>query len=269
MTDQQVGAVFRAIRRRRGWRQEDLAGQARVDAAYVSLVERGYLGRLPLRALRRISAALEIDLPFAPRWRGPELAKLLDAEHAGLVERRAATLVKDGWEVLAEYTFNHFGERGSVDLVGWHAERQALCLNEIKTRIVDQQDLLSSNGRKRRIVPALLAAERGWEPRCVANLLVVRESSPNRRVIAAHPATFGAAFPSGAWAARSWLAAPEGDLAAILFLPDLDLVHAQQKRGGPTRVRVPREGRVAPGTSVDGRSGAGIREVPAARSWRA
>jgi len=236
MTDQQVGLVIRAIRRRRGWRQEDLARKADVDQKYVSIAERGHLTQLPLRAVRRICAALEIELPFAPRWRGPELAKLLDEGHARMVEKVASLLVARGWEVQPEFTFNHFGERGSVDLVGWHAERRALALNEIKTRVVDQQDLLASNGRKRRVAPSIIAGELGWRPASIGNLLVVLDTSTNRRVVAGHPTTFASAFPARSREVRSWLARPDGPLAGLWFLSPTTM--APGIRGSAGRVRV-------------------------------
>jgi transcriptional regulator with XRE-family HTH domain len=232
--------VIRAIRRRHGWRQEDLAQTAKVDQAYVSLAERGHLTRVPLPALRRICAALEIELSFTPRWRGPELARLIDSEHARLVEYVAAEMVAAGWQVIPEYTFNHFGERGSVDLVGWQPDHRALALTEEKTGIIDQQDLLSSNGRKLRIVPTILARERGWEPASIGNLLVVVATTRNREAIGRHPVTFGAAFPERTVAVQAWLKRPDRDLSGVWFVRPMILVHAKYGSGGSERVRIRR-----------------------------
>lgn len=113
MNDQQVGAVIRAVRRRRGWRQSDVASHARIDQGEVSLIERGLFHGLRLDDIRVVAAALGIALPFAARWRGPELATLLDEQHAALVERVVAELRTATWEVLVEYSFNHYGDRGT------------------------------------------------------------------------------------------------------------------------------------------------------------
>jgi hypothetical protein len=37
------------------------------------------------------------------------------------------------WQVVVEYTFNHYGDRGSVDVVAWHAGAGALLLVEVKS----------------------------------------------------------------------------------------------------------------------------------------
>lgn len=240
MNDQQVGAVIRAIRRRRGWRQSDVAKIARIDQSKISLIERGLFHHLRLDDVRAATTALGIELPFAPRWRGPELAKLLDEHHSALVEWCVRELRDARWETIIEYSFNHFGDRGSVDVVGWHGGRSALILIEVKTRIVDVQDLLRSVDMKRRIVPPLLQRERRWTIRHQGHVVVIAESGTNRRAIERHRETFAAAFPQRSVQARRWIQDPTGDIAAIRFSPVMPHGHGRHGRGGPTRVRVPR-----------------------------
>jgi hypothetical protein len=203
----------------------------------VSRIERGQLAGLHLGAIRRVATVLEIQLLFQQRWRGGELARLLDEEHAALVERLTRDLAAAGWQVQPEYTFNHFGERGAVDIVGWHAPKRALALVEVKTRIVDVQDLLSSTARKQRIVPRLLQQERGWTPDTVGELLVVLDTSSNRRTIAAHRATFEAAFHARTSAVRGWIRAPDVNLAGLAFVAALASRSRSRRTGGPSRVR--------------------------------
>ena len=62
---------------------------------------------------------------------------------------------------MVEYTFNHYGERGSVDVVAYHAGHRALLIVEVKTRLTDLQAFLASFGRKLRVVPALVRDDRG------------------------------------------------------------------------------------------------------------
>jgi hypothetical protein len=38
-----------------------------------------------------------------------------------------------GWTVLPEVTFQHFGERGSIDLLGVREDRRAVCVVELKS----------------------------------------------------------------------------------------------------------------------------------------
>ena len=146
----------------------------------MSRLERGQLERVGLARARRIGAVLQIEMPVAPRWRGGELARLLDADHAALVERVVAVVRSLGWEVMPEYTFSRFGERGSVDVVAWRAPSRSLLIVEVKTRLLDLQDLLAGVGRKERVVPGILARERGWRPNAVGVVLVVADTSANR-----------------------------------------------------------------------------------------
>ena len=94
---------------------------------------------------RAVGATLRIDL-FVP---GGDLSRLLDADHAAMQEAWHARLSSLGWSVDAEATFNHYGERGSIDLLAWHPTHGIAVVVEIKTVIVDVQDLLASLDRRR------------------------------------------------------------------------------------------------------------------------
>ncbi len=196
MNDLAFGRLLRLVRARRGIRQADVAAKAGVHQATVSLVERGQLDGLTVRTVRSICAALEIEVSLDPRWRGPALDRLRDAAHASIVERVAFVLRARGWEVVVEFSFNRYGERGSVDLVGWHAPTRTLLIVEVKTALVDLQDLLGTLDRKRRVVPLELARERGWRATQVGVILAARATSSSRRIVQRHAATFGAALPS-------------------------------------------------------------------------
>ena len=152
MEDLGVAALFRAVRLRRGWRQEDVALRASVDQTTVSLIERGLFGHLTLAKLRQVASVLEVHLPLEPRWRGGNSARLLDGAHARLVELAVRSLRAAGWAVTVEYTFNHYGERGSVDVIGWHQTTGTLVIIEVKSRLLDVQDLFSTLDRKTRVV---------------------------------------------------------------------------------------------------------------------
>ena len=116
MNDLQFGAVIRAVRKRRGISQLELAGLARVSQGTVSLIERGHLESLSLRVLRRVAAAAEVRLDLSARWRGGELDRLLSRRHSTLSENFAAFLVSQpGWIVDPEASFSIYGERGVVD----------------------------------------------------------------------------------------------------------------------------------------------------------
>jgi transcriptional regulator with XRE-family HTH domain len=217
--DRRVGLAFRAVRRRRGLLQCGLAERAGVHQTTVSRLERGQLDGLTVRAIRMIASALDISVAIAPRWGRGDLDRLLDASHAALVEAAVSGLRVSGWTVLVEYTFSHFGERGSVDIVAWQPREMALLLIEVKSRLIDLQDLLATTDRKRRLVPGLLAAERGWRACAIGSVLVLPEGSRSRNAVARHGATIGARFPGRTMEVRRWLADPRGQLAAVWFLP--------------------------------------------------
>lgn len=239
MDDIKFGSVVRAVRRRRRLRQVDVAVRAGVGQWAVSCVERGDVGRLSLGTIRRICAALEIALPLVPRWRGGELPRLIDRRHAAMVEAISARLLADGWEIVPEFTFNHYGEMGAVDVLAWHPATEILVIVEVKTQFDDLQNMLSAIDRKVRLVPALLTARRGRRSLATGAILVLRDGSTERDFVASHSATFAAAFPARTVEVRHWLARPEvaQPLRGIWFLRPGDHVTTTGNRDTPRRVR--------------------------------
>jgi transcriptional regulator with XRE-family HTH domain len=133
MDDQRVGRIVRALRRRRGWRQVDLADAAACSQTMVSLTERGHLERVPLPVVRRILAALDASLIVEVRWRAGALDRLLDEDHAVLLARVADFLRRFGWQVEIEVTYSEYGERGSYDILAFHRAAGVLLVVEVKT----------------------------------------------------------------------------------------------------------------------------------------
>jgi transcriptional regulator with XRE-family HTH domain len=216
--DLKVGAILRAVRLKARLRQVDVAARAGVSQSRVSDVERGRLTSLSIGAVRAIAGALAVRLELLPRWRGGEVDRLLDRAHAAIGEVVIAELRSADFEVLIEYGFNHFGERGSVDIVGWQGSTRALLIIELKSQVFDLQNLHASFGRKARLVPPLLDQERGWAPHSLGRVLVMPSTTVNRSVIERHPQAFGATFPSRTRQIRRWLRSPVGDLAGIWFV---------------------------------------------------
>ena len=167
-------------------------------------------------------------------------------------------LRENAWEVTVEYSFNHYGDRGSVDIVGWHAETRTLLIIEVKSRIADVQDLHATMDRKCRVVPGLLARKRGWRALNVGRVLVVVDTTTVRRTVLSHAVTFDAALPERTSAVRRWLRRPAGPVAGIWFLPPITPRDGKQVSTGPHRVR------------SRPRPSAAVREDAAgsARAWR-
>lgn len=221
MQDIDVGRVLRQTRVRLRLTQVQVARAARVSQPAISRLERGHLGPMSVDAIRRVAAVLEVQLPFAPRWRGGELARLLDARHAGLVERVVGMVTSLGWETVVEATFNEYGERGSIDILAWHAASRTLLVIEVKTRIVDLQDLLAGMDRKSRLAGTIARRQRGWSAADVAVVLVLPAGSTSTDAVARHRSVFGVAFPARNVEVRRWLRRPVGALRGVLFVRDI------------------------------------------------
>lgn len=191
--------------------QAQVGRLAGVSQRTVSRVEHGSLRSITLASVEAMAVGLGIRLRLDPRWQGGDGDRLLDREHAAVVELVVAELQRLGWEALVEYTFNHYGERGSVDVVGWHALTRSLVIIEVKSRLNDLQDLLASLGRTIRIVPRRLQDERGWESIRVGRAVALPGTTANRAVIERHRAIFDASFPARARTLRRWLRDPSGD----------------------------------------------------------
>ena len=111
MDDVRVGRILRALRRRRGWTQKELGRLADVSQQAISLIERGYGGRLSGETVRRVFAALDARWEPDVSWRGGDLDRLLDEKHARLVGEISRRLARVGWDVAIEVTYSDFGDR--------------------------------------------------------------------------------------------------------------------------------------------------------------
>lgn len=220
MDDVRIGSTIRTARIRKGWRQRDLATKSGVSRATISRMEGGHIGSLPLDLTRSVCLALEIRLDLVPRWRGGELDRMLSVRHSQLHESVARMLTTDfpEWVLAPEVSFAHFGERGVIDLLLWHPARRALLVIELKTDLVDVNELLGAMDRKRRLAMEV-ARQRGWAPAVVSAWIVVAGSRTTERRVAAHRTMLRAAYPSGGRAMRAWLADPVGSIAALSMWP--------------------------------------------------
>jgi len=228
MDSVRFGLALRALRRHRAWTQEQLAERAHLSQAVVSRAERGEAASLTLHTLDALAEALGASTSVRILWHGEALDRLLDAAHAGLVDEVIRILRAQGWEVVAEATFSHYGERGSVDVLAFHPGHRALLIIEVKSVVPDMQTLLSGIDRKARLGPTL-AAQRGWRPATVSRLLVLPDDRTARRRLEQHGATVRVAPPAGTREVRRWLADPSGMLAGVLFLPASQRTTARQR----------------------------------------
>jgi transcriptional regulator with XRE-family HTH domain len=129
--DLAVGRLFRELRIRLGWRAADVASRAGISDTMYSRIERGDIERIKIGTLRKVGLVLEVRVVLEPRWRGAAIHRILSGGHAAMSEAVAGLLIDAGWEVRPEVSFNHFGERGAVDLIAWHPGLRAVLLIEL------------------------------------------------------------------------------------------------------------------------------------------
>jgi transcriptional regulator with XRE-family HTH domain len=232
-----VGRSLRALRRERGWRQRDLAKTTGLSQAAISRIELGMLDGITIGVFCRVASALGAQPWLELRWRGAALDRLLDRRHARLLDLCVIRLEALGWTAQPEVSFAHFGERGSIDLLCWHDASRTLLVLEAKTELVSIEETLRRLDQKVRLAPGVARDRLGWKAAAVGRLLVMGESTSNRRRVAAHRGVLAAALPVSGRRAGAWLRDPVGPFAGLLFLPDTREVTHNQRATTPKRVR--------------------------------
>jgi len=213
---QRCGAAFRAVRIKRGWRQIDVAERAGVNRSVVSAIERGHLERVAIGTLLAVARVLEIQVTWSTRWRAGDLDRLVAGRHARLHEAVAswfATTLPE-WILAPEVSFSIFGERGIIDVLAWHPTRRALLIIELKTDIVDVNQLIGSMDQRRRLANEI-ARDRGWEPLTVSTWVLVAGGRTNRARLAAYRTVLRNAFPVDGRAIAGWLRRPDRSIDAL------------------------------------------------------
>jgi transcriptional regulator with XRE-family HTH domain len=234
VSDLRVGAAFRAVRLRRNWRQLDVAVRAGVSDSLISEIERGHLTRTTIESIRRIGDVLEIRVDVSTRWRGGDLDRVMNIRHQELGDAVTAMLRSIGWQVAVEVSFSIAGERGLIDLLAWHPVTRALLVIELKTEIVDAQELLGVLDRKTRLA-ARIARERGWVAATVSSWLVVAEGSTNRHRANRLSSLFRSALPADGRTMDRWLRSPSGHIGALSFFSDSTGTGRKQSFAGRKR----------------------------------
>jgi hypothetical protein len=202
----------------------------------VSLIERGHAEATTIGMLRALFAALEARLQLTPSWRGADLDRLVDTEHAAIVSHLASRLERAGWQVLVEVTYAIGGERGSIDVLGLRPDARAVLVCEVKSDIPAAEATGRKLDEKRRLAPSIARARAGWTPAVVGAALVLPESVRLRRLLDGPAAPLAKAFPVASRAIASWLRAPSRPIAATWFLSDIAGRNARRVRTA-SRVR--------------------------------
>jgi hypothetical protein len=200
----------------------------------VSRIERGNFGNLPLDDLMAVARALGVRADWKLTSIDGDLDRLINARHSGLHESVARDFLSyAGWTFAPEVSYSIYGERGIIDILAWHAGSRTLLVIELKTAIVDVNDLMGKMDQKQRLA-ALVARKRGWNPLHVAAWVIVADSATNRRVVARHRTTLRAAFPTDGRSMRGWLHNPDNSVRALSFWSN---AHSVGTKGGLAAVR--------------------------------
>jgi transcriptional regulator with XRE-family HTH domain len=269
MQDARVGRIVRALRRRRRWRQADLALRAGIGQTTVSLIERGHLEGTSLSTLRRVFGALDASIDLEPRWRGGALDRLLDERHAALVGFVVRHLRTSGWETAVEVTFAVYGERGAIDVLairsaaqagdphgptrrrpgppghrpeppGHRRGRRTVLVVEVKTELTSVEAMLRTLDVKVRLAPELVAARFGRRPSVVGRLVGAPADSTVVRRTRAAADVLEAAIPARGWAVRRWISDPAGPLDGLWLVSTSSLRAVRRDSIPPQRVSRPR-----------------------------
>jgi transcriptional regulator with XRE-family HTH domain len=247
MDDQRVGASLRALRLRRRLRQKDLSLAADIPRGVAMLIEAGRLDRVRFGDIRRYAKELGARFDGSVLWQGAELDRMLNRGHARLHAAAAAWLADvGGWLVVPEVSFSYSGDRGVIDIVAWHSASRTMLIVELKTRIVDINDLMATMDIRGRVA-ARMAVDRGWDPVAIGLWVVAAPARTNSRILSDYATVLRAKFPGDGRTIRRWLATPSGSVSVLSFMPQVRLGDLGRCVTTPRRIR-----RTAP--SVDGTS---------------
>jgi hypothetical protein len=210
-----------------------MAGVPRED---LIRIERGDAAAIKHGHVRQVFAAVGANARMVFTWRGAAADRLLDERHAALVERAIGRLERRGWRCEPEVSFSIFGERGSIDILATWEDRNVAIVAEVKTELGSLEAMNRVLDAKVRLGGRIVFERRGWRPPAVSRLLVVADTSTNRRLVAGHDRTMGAVYPIRSAELRMWLRSPRGNIGGLWFLSEVaggDLAAVEQHRLSP------------------------------------
>lgn len=213
MRDLEVGRLLRMLRIRHGWRLRDVAERCGLSTTTIGRTELGSIASLSV--IRAHAAVLDLRIEWRVVGRGGDVARLLDQEHAAMVETLAGYLTRAGWLVEPESSYSEYGERGRIDLLAFEPASHVLAVVEVKTELADLQDLFGGLSAKARLAPRI-GRRRGWQDSGVVTVLAVAATGPNRSIVGNHPTLFSPF--EHRWLRGQRLPRLEGD-RLILWIP--------------------------------------------------
>jgi transcriptional regulator with XRE-family HTH domain len=213
---ERLGRQIRAVRVRQRLTQAELAARAGCSRKTIWAMETGRAHRLRIGAIEAVIGAVGAPADIRIFWNGPELDRLLDAGHASMTAAVKRQLERLGWIAKVEVSYSRYGERGRIDLLAWHEPSTSLLVVEIKTELVDVQDLLGTLDAKARL-SAGAARGLGWNSGPVVPAIVFAESRTTRDRLARLGTLFDRYAVRGR-DAMAWLRHPVGSPSGLLWL---------------------------------------------------
>ena len=200
-------------------------------------LEAAELDSLRFGDVERCLDALDARLIVTASYHGAAGERLLDERHAQLVGMVVSVLRALGWETRVEISYSEFGERGSIDVVGWLPARRVLVVTEVKSELGGIEATLRPLDAKCGLAPKVVANRFGWRPVLIARMLVLPEESTARRAVARHSAILDQALPARSRELRQWLRDPASATAGIWFLSSGRHHNAKRNPSAIVRVR--------------------------------
>lgn len=227
-----MGRQLRMLRIRRDWRQTEVADKSGLSTSVIGRHESGIIGSSS--ALERHAGTFGMRVEVRIVGRAGELARLGDDEHAAIVEALAAWFRAEGFLVEVESSFSEWGERGRIDLLAYDPRTGTLVIVEVKSLLLDLQDLFGALNIKERLATTI-AERRGWQVRRRVSVLGVASTAANRDIVRTHPSLF-ATFDRR----RLTMAALGAGSERILHWVDPSDASRQSWIAGRRRVRPPK-----------------------------
>ncbi len=240
MTERRIGPALRALRRARRLRQIDVARSAGVAQSTVSDIERGRWRTVSIRSLERVFEGVGADFACSVRSRGSELERLLDERHAAVAMAVSHAMRSCRWRVEAEVSFNHYGDRGSIDLLCQHPPTRTVVVVEVKTEIASAEEMLRRLDIKARLTWRIAQDRFGERPERTVRLLAILDSTVNRARVARLAPLLAGSLPLRGAELRRWIVDPAPEVrGGVWFVRDI--AHSD-RTASPHRVRRPADG---------------------------
>jgi hypothetical protein len=148
-------------------------------------------------------------------------------------------------------TFSEWGERGSYDILAWHAPSRTLLVIEVKSELASVEGTLRQLDVKVRLAQTIARKRFGWEARATAIVMVLPEDRGARRQVAASATLLRTPLPGTSRQIRSWLISPDKGLSGIWLVSGSDGRPWPRNPSSVRRVRS--KARVQRGTDLQAR----------------